>query len=119
MAVMQACKARGKDFAIARYHNVYGPRMGKDHVVPEVLARIRSGARPFEVFSPGERRAFCYVSDAIEATLRLITHADPAAIGGKFFDVTRERRADAPAYDESARLRLRQLSEQLTAAPAV
>ena len=72
MAVTHACRRAGKAFAIARYHNVYGPRMGMDHVIPELLKRLDSGARPVEVYSPEERRAFCYVSDAVQAMLGLM-----------------------------------------------
>lgn len=59
------------------------------------------------------------LEEGVHATMRLITHEDPDAISGKFFDVTRERRADAQAYDPAARLALRRLSEALTNPPAV
>lgn len=51
----------------------------------------------------------------VQATLRLI--ADPALsqTSGQYFDVERESRAHAQAYDAAARKRLWQLSEALTA----
>ena len=53
---------------IGRYHNVYGPRMGWDHVIPQLTSRIVCGERPLRVKSPDQTRAFCHVSDAVEAT---------------------------------------------------
>lgn len=53
---------------IGRYHNVYGPRMGWDHVIPQLARRIVAGERPLRVMSPDQTRAFCHVSDAVEAT---------------------------------------------------
>jgi nucleoside-diphosphate-sugar epimerase len=69
LAVTQTCAESGIPFAIVRYHNVYGPRMGTDHVIPELFARAVGGESPLQVYSPGHRRAFCYVSDAVEATV--------------------------------------------------
>ena len=31
-----------------RYHNVYGPRMGYDHVIPQIVKRIKSKENPFK-----------------------------------------------------------------------
>ena len=69
LAVTQYGRAHGKPFAIVRYHNVYGPRMGLEHVIPELYARARSGQNPLTVYSVDHRRAFCYVSDAVAATV--------------------------------------------------
>ena len=57
---------------IGRYHNVYGPRMGMSHVIPELIARLMRGDDPLDLPGKEQRRAFCYISDAIEATLRLM-----------------------------------------------
>ena len=53
------------------------------------------------------------VADGVAATMRLV--ADPALEGrsGLYFNVQRESRADAQAYDAGARAALRQLSEDL------
>ena len=71
-----ACQAPGKPFAIVRYHNVYGPRMGSEHVIPELFQRAVGGQSPLTVYSADHRRAFCYVSDAVEATVAAMR--DPA-----------------------------------------
>jgi len=54
------------------------------------------------------------IADGVEATMRLIT-GPPEEVGGRYFNVLREARADGQAYDAGARRRLRELSEQLTA----
>lgn len=56
-------------FTIIRYHNIYGPRMGFDHVIPETFVKIKKDSS-VEVSSPGHTRAFCYVDDAVEFTIR-------------------------------------------------
>ena len=55
--------------SVVRYHNIFGPRMGNKHVVPELIARLNNGENPLKVYGSNETRAFCYISDAIEATL--------------------------------------------------
>lgn len=75
------CGQFGHDAGIptttVRYHNVYGPRMGTHHVIPEFILRLRQGQRPFRIRGAGETRAFCFVDDAVEATMRVA--ATPAA----------------------------------------
>lgn len=56
-------------FTIARYHNVYGPRMGYLHVIPEMMVKI-SKQKIVEVASPEHTRSMCFVDDAIEMTIR-------------------------------------------------
>jgi len=79
LALRQYGKQHAKPFTIVRYHNVYGPRMGMDHVIPELFARARAEERPLKVYSADHRRAFCYLDDAIEATVRAMR--TPAADG--------------------------------------
>ena len=64
---------------VGRFHNVYGPRMGADHVIPEMSLRALRGEDPFRVWGAEQRRAFCYIDDAVEAMLRLMD--TPAAAG--------------------------------------
>lgn len=69
-------KYYGFDYTIVRYHNVYGPAMGWQHVIPQFIARLEKGEE-FTVQGDGEqRRAFCYVDDAVSASLQaLLTDA--------------------------------------------
>jgi UDP-glucose 4-epimerase/UDP-glucuronate decarboxylase len=66
-------RAYNIDMSIVRYHNIYGPRMGYEHVIPELSVRILNREEPFKVFSPEQTRAFCYVEDAIDATLKVMS----------------------------------------------
>ncbi|MFI5776809.1 NAD-dependent epimerase/dehydratase family protein [Nocardia sp. NPDC051570] len=64
---------------IGRYHNIYGPRMGYSHVIPEFIERALSGADPFAIHGDAQTRAFCHIDDAVEATIGLtrLGTADP------------------------------------------
>jgi UDP-glucose 4-epimerase/UDP-glucuronate decarboxylase len=78
-AFLHAGRARGISCVIGRFHNVYGPRMGTDHVIPEMSLRAIRGDDPFPVRGADQYRAFCYVDDAVEAMVRLMS--TPAAVG--------------------------------------
>lgn len=54
--------------SIVRYTNVYGPRMGHEHVVSEFIGRILRKESPFKIFGAEPTRTFCYVTDAVRAT---------------------------------------------------
>ena len=65
---------------IFRPHNVYGPDMGHEHVIPQFADRFRElsaahprGRVPFPIQGTGEEtRAFIYIDDAAEAMVRVI-----------------------------------------------
>ncbi len=70
----------GLPFTIVRPHNVYGPRMGMAHVIPQLLEKAHK-AQPhtaIEVFSVEHRRSFCFVDDAVEMLKRVLF--SPAAL---------------------------------------
>lgn len=54
--------------SVIRYHNIYGPRMGTKHVIPEFILRMHAKENPFRIYGGQETRAFCYVDDAVQAT---------------------------------------------------
>ena len=63
---------------IFRPHNVYGPDMGFDHVIPEFAVRLKraiashveGGAVPFPIQGSGEEtRSFCHVDDLIAGVM--------------------------------------------------
>lgn len=56
---------------IVRFHNIYGPRMGYDHVIPQVITRILNKENPLKVYGADQTRAFCYVTDAVRATYQI------------------------------------------------
>ena len=63
----------GIPFTIFRPHNIYGSRMGLAHVIPEQLKNAFDAAPgdAIPVFSPGHKRAFCFVDDAVEMLARM------------------------------------------------
>jgi UDP-glucuronate decarboxylase len=71
-AVTHYAAAFGFEAVIARFHNVYGPRMGFDHVMPELMQRLHAGIEPLPVYGTEQTRAFCYVDDATRATQMLM-----------------------------------------------
>jgi nucleoside-diphosphate-sugar epimerase len=62
----------GVPVTIVRYHNVYGPRMGFRHVIPQTFVKIVQSNGVVEVPSPDHTRAFCYIEDAVRATIRCV-----------------------------------------------
>jgi UDP-glucose 4-epimerase len=56
-------------YTIIRYHNVYGPRMGDKHVVPDFLMRMKNGV--YELYGHADTRSFIYIDDAVRATTEL------------------------------------------------
>ncbi|MFC0105736.1 NAD-dependent epimerase/dehydratase family protein [Kibdelosporangium aridum] len=75
-AVVHTATAKGFPYVIARFHNVYGPRMGAAHVIPELSLRAMRRENPFVVYGTDQYRAFCYVDDAVEAITRVMSTED-------------------------------------------
>lgn len=72
LLVRSYVQAHGFPAVVARFHNVYGPRMGYEHVIPQLLERAMAGADPFALYGGDQVRAFCYVSDAVRALIDLV-----------------------------------------------
>jgi UDP-glucose 4-epimerase len=65
--VVNGAEAHGFDYTIVRPHNIYGPAMGFDHVVPEFIEQIVTD-KPFTIYGDGgQTRSFCYIDDATDA----------------------------------------------------
>ena len=62
---------------IFRPHNVYGPDMGWEHVIPQFALRLdaatkkqKSGKLPFEIQGTGkETRSFCFIDDLVAGVM--------------------------------------------------
>lgn len=80
------CHQAGVAYTIVRPHNIYGPRMGMAHVIPELLAKVDAATDGdlLEVYSIDHRRTFCYVDDAI-AMIRSVSEARTAE--GQVFNI--------------------------------
>ena len=68
------CHASGLDCLILRPHNIYGPRMGMKHVIPQLIKKILSTPPngTLDVYSPEHTRTFCYVDFAVAKILSFI-----------------------------------------------
>jgi len=68
------CYHSNLPFTIFRPHNVYGPRMGMSHVIPEQLkkAYFSPEGQSIDVFSPDHTRCFCYVDDALQMMRKMM-----------------------------------------------
>lgn len=75
------CRQSGVPCTIVRPHNVYGPRMGMVHVVPELLGKAHALAEGgvLPVASVEHRRAFCHIDDAVAMIAAAM--AAPAGLG--------------------------------------
>ena len=58
------CSLSNLKYIIFRPHNIYGPRMGFSHVIPELIKKMK--LKKCIVFSPSHSRAFCYIDDAVK-----------------------------------------------------
>lgn len=73
---------------IFRPHNVYGPDMGWEHVIPDFMRRVRetrgeasNGRLSFPIQGTGqETRAFCYVDDAVDGIILAAEQGDDASL---------------------------------------
>jgi UDP-glucose 4-epimerase/UDP-glucuronate decarboxylase len=66
----------GKEFGfpttIIRYHNVYGPRMGNQHVIPEIFQKLKKNPDQLEIYGGNQFRTFCFVQDAADMTINVM-----------------------------------------------
>ena len=77
-----------ENVSIVRPHNVYGPDMGWEHVVPQFISRAYdqikahpNGDLPFKIQGDGtQTRAFCYVDDFVEGCNFAFTKGDHMGI---------------------------------------
>jgi len=69
------CHYSGIPYTIFRPHNVYGPRMGLVHVIPGQLQKAFEASDGEKVAVPSEHqtRTFCFVEDAIDILIGMMT----------------------------------------------
>jgi dTDP-glucose 4,6-dehydratase/UDP-glucose 4-epimerase len=74
--------------AIFRPHNVYGPDMGSEHVIPQLIRRLDEAAKATPSGIVGlpiqgtgdETRAFVYIDDLVDGALRVIESGEHLGI---------------------------------------
>lgn len=64
---IHGAKQYGFRMSIVRPHNFYGPRAGYHHVIPELIIRALDKTDPFPIYGGQDKRAYCYITDAVEA----------------------------------------------------
>jgi nucleoside-diphosphate-sugar epimerase len=57
------------DYVIVRYFNVFSEYSGTGHFVKDIVNKIKENK--FVLQSPNETRSFCYVADAVRATIKI------------------------------------------------
>jgi len=75
-AVISAAEQYGFDWLIGRYHNVYGPRMGNKHFIPDFISRLKQNK--YFYFGADQTRCFTYISDAISQTINHMSQVNSA-----------------------------------------
>jgi nucleoside-diphosphate-sugar epimerase len=73
---------------IFRPHNVYGPDMGFEHVIPQFALRLQramtqqpSGPMPFPLQGDGtETRSFCHIDDLVAGVMAMRAHGEHLGI---------------------------------------
>jgi UDP-glucose 4-epimerase len=81
---MNYSKVFGFECTIVRYHNVYGPRMGFKHVIPQVVKRMLDNESPFRVYGFDQTRSFNYIDDAVRGTIAAM---DNPKANGEIFHI--------------------------------
>jgi nucleoside-diphosphate-sugar epimerase len=116
LVVVNAARRHRFEYVILRYHNVYGPAMGWDHVIPQFVSRLVRG-EPFTVQGDGsQRRAFCYVDDAVAPTLVAL---DAAGAADRIFNIGNplEEHSIDDLVDTLARVTGREITPQYVPFP--
>lgn len=67
-----------KRAVIVRPHNIYGPDMGQDHVIPQFALRMRDlKGQHFQIQGSGlETRSFCYIDDCVDGLMCLFERSE-------------------------------------------
>ena len=102
---------------VFRPHNVYGPDMGREHVIPQFVLRMKelkahsTSPVPFPIQGTGkETRAFLYVDDFVAGLLKLMEH-------GEHLNVYHIGSMSETAIDELALAVARQLGIKIALVP--
>lgn len=80
-------------YLIVRYFNVYGANSKSGHFVHDQIAKISSDV--FEIIGADETRSYCYIDDAVKATLKLAELAKHDVVNiGNDTEITAEHAAN-------------------------
>ena len=76
------CLSSGLPVTVVRPHNIYGPRMGLAHVIPELLkqAWFADSGSSLYVASVEHSRTFCFIADAVSYLTALLDRPGTGSI---------------------------------------
>lgn len=74
VAIASAGIQYGMNYSIVRFHNVYGPRMGNSHVIPQLFERFIQ--LDFKVYGCQATRSFIHIDDAVAASVLIALNKD-------------------------------------------
>jgi UDP-glucose 4-epimerase len=68
LILVDYCSRFLENWRIVRPHNIYGPNMGEEHVIPALIKKIESNHDFLEIQGDGKQiRSFCFIDDFISA----------------------------------------------------
>lgn len=84
LLVLHQCRSDFRRAVLFRPHNVYGPAMGWEHVIPQFITRVidaleenPEGPVPFKIQGDGlQTRAFIHIDDMIDGIVLLLKKAE-------------------------------------------
>jgi UDP-glucose 4-epimerase len=138
-AFLHTAPKAGFEATVVRYQNAFGPDMGFRHAIPHIVQRFHGGESPYRIYGADQTRAFCFISDTVDGTIRAME--TPRAAGeiyhigndeeitmrtlthavGEYMDYRGEY-LDAPTYPGSVERRCPDITKSRTElgyAPAV
>jgi UDP-glucose 4-epimerase len=81
LILVNYCTSFLKSWRIIRPHNIYGPKMGDDHVIPNLISKIKQNDRSISIQGDGKQtRSFCHVKDFVSAFDLVIRPSTPDGI---------------------------------------
>lgn len=69
-AFLHTAPKAGFEATIVRYQNAFGPDMGFRHAIPHIVQRFHGGESPYRIYGADQTRAFCFISDTVDGTIR-------------------------------------------------
>lgn len=60
------------NFNVVRLHNIYGPRMGNEHVISQFIVRYLKNEFPFKIMGSDQTRSFCFIDDVLSALEKIV-----------------------------------------------
>ena len=70
-AFLHSSHSKEFECTIIRYQNIIGPDMGFGHAIPHIVERFYNKEKsPFQIYGHDQTRAFCYIDDAVDGTVK-------------------------------------------------